>query len=225
VGAGLSATFATGDASEHIRAAREAEGAGATADPAQEAAGAAAAIGISPGVAPWVGGRFGIRGDNEAGLTYTGQTVRVDARHAFQNGATALSIGAGISLSSAVTSGAVEISDLDVHGRKLGGDVPILFGWRSAAGIVSGWFGVRGGFEGTSGTVSLGTSPLARSGNLDLRHWYAGGVIGLGFGFRHVHAALELDAYYGRVWGTLAGLSASTGAVTVSPSSALIVTF
>jgi hypothetical protein len=226
VGAGLSGTFAAGDASNAMRGARGLAATGA--DPGRDAAyaaGAAAAIGVEPGVAPWVGGRFGLPGDNEAGLTYTGPTVRVDARHAFQNATTAFSIGPGVSLSSAPENDAAAIPNLEIRARKLGADLPLILGWRSVAGIVSGWAGVRGGFERATGTVSLGGIDPARSGDLSLTRWYAGGVIGLGFGFRHVHAVLELDASYCRVAGTLAGVSAKTTGIALTPSSALLLTF
>ena len=71
-------------------------------------------LAAASGVAPWVSGRVGLAGDNEAGLTYTGRNVRLDVRHAFAIGAAALSVGIGGSLIIAERPG------VDVHGRDVG---------------------------------------------------------------------------------------------------------
>src|SRR6185369_12120360 len=42
---------------------------------------------VAPGVAPWAGARVGIAGSNEAGLAYTGRSIRLDGRYAFSLGA------------------------------------------------------------------------------------------------------------------------------------------
>jgi hypothetical protein len=55
-------------------------------------------IAFAPGLAPWVSARLGFEDQFEAGLAYTGRTVRLDLRHAFTLGEpTALSLGLGAS--------------------------------------------------------------------------------------------------------------------------------
>jgi len=118
---------------------------------------------LAPAIAPWVSARVGITGSNEVGLAYTGRGVRLDGRHAFQlnkKNTLALSVGLG--------------GDLLLLGRQqanaqepqsvLGGgvDLPIMFGWRSTAGLYSAWIGPRpgisfvdGGFVRASGRLVL----------------------------------------------------------------------
>jgi hypothetical protein len=192
-------------------------------------------LSVSPGVAPWGAGRVGIVGSNEAGLTYTGRSIRVDARHAFAIGKAALSIGLGASglLPQQPSSG-------NAHGVWGGGaDLPILIGIRSSSDIVSFWFGPRGGFEILSGQVQLSDSAGSLSlFDVDGKHFYAGLVAGIRVGFRHVHLALELDGAYHAADGsfrltTPAGVgampapssSSSVQQLALTPAGALEVTF
>jgi hypothetical protein len=164
---------------------------------------------------------------NEAGLAYTGRAVRLDLRHSFEDGALALSIGAGASvlLSGHTEDGALPGSDFHLGLGSIGADVPVLFGWESAAGVVTIWAGPRGGFERLNGDATIGPGDPALSGSLDLRHWYAGAVAGLRLGFRHLHGAFELDTYYQSVDGSLAGVDVHLSGVTVAPAAALLATF
>lgn len=169
-------------------------------------------LAAASGVAPWVSGRVGLAGDNEAGLTYTGRNVRLDVRHAFAIGAAALSVGIGGSLIIAERPG------VDVHGRDVGVfgggiDVPVLFGVRSKSDLYAFWVGPRGGFE------ALG------DGEGSVRHWLGGFVVGVRGGFRHVHVALELDGGYHRADGTALGSSIGVGLFTLTPSGALVFSF
>ena len=108
----------------------------------------------------------------------------------------------------------------------MGSDVPILIGWRSDSEVVSLWAGPRAGYERLTGTVSLGRrQPGTYRRFLTLDHWYAGGVVGLTVGFRHLHAALELDAYEHGVRGNVAASKADVQGVTVAPAAALVSTF
>jgi hypothetical protein len=172
---------------------------------------------VSPSVAPWAGGRVGIIGSNEGGLTYTGRAIRLDARHAFMLGKAALSIGLGASgLFPLQPSGG------NAHGVWGGGaDLPILIGIRSSSDIVSFWFGPRGGFEILTGQVQLsdfaGNTPLF---DVDGKHFYAGLVAGIRVGFRHVHLALELDGAYHAADGSFRPTSPAAGVgTTPAPSS------
>ena len=107
----------------------------------------------------------------------------------------------------------------------MGADVPILFGWRSDAGIVTIWAGPRGGFERLTGNATLGPNEVALASSLDLRHWYAGGVAGLRLGFRHLHGAIELNTYYQSADGSVGGLDVHVSGITLAPSAALVATF
>jgi hypothetical protein len=205
-GAGFSGTFALGDAKLAARSQRPAEQ-------------SAAIDALAPSVAPWVNARVGIDGDNEAGLTYTGRTARLDARHAFVDEKVALSVGAG---ASAVLRGREEQRDSVAGSARapwgFGFDVPIVVGWRSTAGVVTVWAGARGGFETLHADAS---SAIA----LEMQRMYAGGLVGLSVGFRHVHGSLELDASYQRVSGSFAGDDVKLSAFTLAPGAGLILNF
>jgi hypothetical protein len=225
-GAGLSGTFANGGAAAAVR---EARGATASSTDGQIAAarGDAVIAAFAPSVAPWVAARVGIPSNNEAGLTYAGRAVRLDLRHAFEDGALALSIGAGASviLSGRDEEGLAPGSRFRLALGSMGADVPVLFGWRSDAGIVTLWAGPRGGFQRISGDAAVGPGDPAQAGPLTLQHWYAGGVVGFALGFRHLHGALELDTYYQSVDGSMAGVDVHVSGLTLSPAAALIATF
>jgi hypothetical protein len=171
-------------------------------------------------MAPWVNFRLGLGRQSEAGVTFSGRAVRVDARRAFEDEALAVSVGAA-------ASAVLRSSDA---GRETAGgtstwgpwgygfDVPIVLGWRSTAGVVSLWVGARGGFEKLMANAS---SSIA----IDLRRWYGGGVVGLGLGFRHLKGVIELDAYYQGVSGSFAGDDVHLSGVTLSPGAGLIFNF
>jgi hypothetical protein len=191
---------------------------------------------VSPGIAPWGAARVGVPASNEAGLTYTGRSIRVDARHAFLLGkSAALSIGLG-------ASGLLPVSPNGGNARGVwggGGDLPVLIGVRSASDIVSFWFGPRGGFEILTGQVQL--SDFA--GNIPLfdvygKHFYVGLTAGIRVGFRHVHVAIELDGAYHAADGSFQptspggvgpppgpSSSSSVQQLSLTPAGALEVTF
>lgn len=187
-------------------------------------------LAVSPGVAPWIAARMGIDGDNEGGLTWSGRTIRLDGRHAFQlANKTALSLGLGASAVVARRPGDQDASS--VYGG--GGDLPILFGYRSTGDVLSLWIGPRAGFELFSGQYQLGATGFYTAQG---RHFYATLVAGLRVGFRHVHVAVELDGGYHAATGTFKATTAAgtpTGVVTSTnvqqitlvPSGALEVTF
>jgi hypothetical protein len=199
-----------------------------TTSPAGQAAAArgnAVIAAFAPSVAPWASARVGVAGSNEAGLTYTGRAARLDFRHAFENDRIALSVGAGASMMMAGSDrdGAAPGTEIDLDLGSVGADVPVLFGWRSDAGIVTFWIGPRGGFERLTGSATV--TPGNASGSLDLWHWYAGTVVGLALGFRHVHGAFELDTSYQSLHGTVVGSDVHVTGVTVTPAAAMLVNF
>lgn len=187
------------------------------------AAGRLAQLAAAPGIAPWVGGRVGFIGSNEAGLTYTGRDLRLDVRHAFALGTAALSVGVGGSVI-ATKRAQPDLADSSVFGG--GVDVPILFGVHSKSDLYAFWIGPRVGFEALHGHVTTIDSPFqVIPGEVSARHFFGGGVVGVRGGFRHVHVAIEVDGAYHRADGSTHGLAAGVGWFALTPSSALILSF
>jgi len=216
-------------------------GAGATArvaviDPAEEADAPSRILedlGFGAGVAPVVVGRVGIEGQNEAGLTYAGRTIRLDGRHAFDLGNDwAMSLGLG---------GSALLPRRDAAGRDdaataygPGVDVPLLFGTHAGAGIYTVWIGPRVGFEHLRGSVDAtivddpatgGPAPDGTSLDLEGNHFWAGGLVGVRVGFRHVHVALEVDAAWHHGTGSIGSLRGSFDQVSIAPAGALLLEF
>jgi len=211
-GAGVSSAFVLGDADVQMDEARQlgAPGAAPSQDPQQEfAEGAIAYIANPPGLAPWVGARAGVGAESDAGVTYFGRSVRVDARHAFEDGDTALSVGLGLTGlliqpgSNATSSATIPGLDSDeVTG--FGADAPVLAGWRSDAQLISVWGGARGGFERMFGTLRLfdGVIP-GEPADFEATRWYVGGLFGLSIGVEPVRVAVELDASWSHASGVV----------------------
>ena len=216
-GVGFSGVFTAGGLRDAVEAGRRYDPATGTNRDIGTESGAVVA-GAGPGVAPFVGMRVGIAGDNEAGLSFTGRSLRLDARHAFESGPFALSLGAGASrtIDSVKNSEALPQQAPGDHTIVYGGDVPVLFGWRSDAGVVSLWAGARGGFE------KIGQSGAPRT---DLTHWSVGGLAGLAMGFRHVHVGLGLETAYHWVSGTYADYGVKVHGLTLTPCGGLLLTF
>ena len=187
-------------------------------------AGRLAQLAAAPGIAPWVGARFGIVGENEAGLTYTGRSLRVDVRHAFALGTAALSVGLGGSLVAAERPGQ-DIAGSTVFGG--GVDIPVLFGVRSKSDLFAFWIGPRGGFEALSGQVAVspGQTGALLLSDVKARHLFGGFVVGVRGGFRHVHVAIEVAGAYHRADGSILGASTGVGLFALAPSGALIMSF
>ncbi|MDI3286171.1 hypothetical protein [Polyangium sp. 15x6] len=177
-------------------------------------------LAIAPAVAPWVGGRIGITGSNEAGLTYSGRSVRLDGRHAFTlSKSVSLSMGLG---------GEVILARSGVDGGVGGGtggglDVPLLLGWKSTGELYSGWIGPRAGISWVRGSVlpDDATKPLALAGE----HVRVGMVAGFRLGFRHVHVALEIGGDWHTVSGSLGETDVSFDQFSLTPAGALVVGF
>lgn len=228
---GTAANFAIGEPSDAIDAA-DAEPIGAFTNSPSEAytRGALAVAAIAPGLSPFVSGRVGLGYDAEGGLSYTGRSVRIDARYALQNENVALSVGAG---GNAVLSRRGAAPDAQVTGLNLdattgwGVDVPIVFGWQSSANIVWWWTGARAGHERLRGQVAYEAPQPATpiDGDIDGNRTFVLGLMGLAVGFRHLHAAIEVQAGYQRAEGTLWGTDVDVEGATVSPAAALIATF
>jgi len=158
------------------------------------------AVAEGPAVAPFAAARIGIPGTNEAGLSYSGQALRGDFRHAFDWGHSALSAGLG------VTGRGFGQSSLDLLGsdlsrtRGLGVDLPILLGYRTDADLISVWGGLRGSFDHWSGAVSLDPSPAF---DLSARRLALGPVVGMSIGLPPFWVSAELELDYAHVTGSL----------------------
>jgi hypothetical protein len=228
VGAGFSGTFAAGEANDVAARARQTGTGGINAaQPGDVARATAVLMTLAPAVAPWVSARVGIRGNNEAGITYTGRAIAVDARHAFYLNDAGLALSVGIGTSWVTGSPGEEppgAGEVRVDWRSAGVDVPVIIGWRSVAGIVSIWAGPRGGVERVSGDATLPPDNSVPS-NIDLWRFYAGGVVGLGVGFRHVHGTIEIDAAYQSLTGTAGPYDVSVRGLTLAPAAGLVATF
>ena len=185
-------------------------------------------LAIAPGVSPWASGRVGIDGDNEAGITYGGRSIRLDGRHAFPVGPLHLSLGVGASAILPRPQG----GDRDLGAVGGGGaDLPVLLGWKSDAELYSVWWGPRAGFEILSG--DLIESELVGAGSVDTavpfdgRSFWVGGLLGAKIGFRWIHVVVEVDAVYRFAEGAFgAGGERATNieALVITPGSALVLT-
>ena len=235
VAGGVSANVAAGSLGDDLRNARES----ATKDPLAPGApgsnpsyakGALVAAAVAPGLAPFVGARVGVGNHFEGGLSYTGRGVRVDMRRGFDDGNVTYSVGLGLSAALYGRQSGAELQNVDLgalHGY--GGDIPLLVGWESAGGIYKVWGGARGGLEhvivetltSEPKDVTIGNTPL----HLDANRYWAGGVVGLATGFRHLHVALELSAAYQVVQGNYNENKVTVRGVTLAPATALWWTF
>ncbi len=140
------------------------------------------ALAEGPAVAPYAAARIGIPGTNEAGLSYSGQGLRGDLRHAFEWGNRALSAGVGVSGLGLGQSGASDPPGTDLSGAHgVGVDLPILFGYRTDADVISVWAGLRGSFDHWSGKVSLDPGAAFELGANRLAF---GPIFGCRWGFR-----------------------------------------
>lgn len=229
--AGAAANFTAGEASDAINNA-DAERITAVVDKPSPTytAGALAVAAFAPGVAPFVAGRVGLGYDAEGGLSYTGHAMRIDARYALQGDTTALSVGVG---GSALLARRGTITNAQLGGLNLegvsgwGADVPVVFGWRSSGDIVWWWAGARGGYEKLRGTVTLfvPTVPDPLDGDIDAHRLMVAGLTGLAVGFRHFHAAVEVQGAYQDAQGALWGTDVQVKGFTFSPSAALLGSF
>ena len=237
VAGGLSGNLVPGGLSNDLRAARERAAndpngvPGAPGTNADYAKGALVAAAMAPGIAPFVGARVGLGNAFEGGLAYTGRAVRVDVRKSFDAKETSLSIGiGGTAALYGRDAGQNDLPSVDLSALKgYGADIPVLVGWQSQGGLYRVWGGARGGFErdsvGRLSSEPRDPPPGVPALTLDATRFYAGGVVGLATGLRHVHVALELQVAYQTASGTYNGTSVSVSGISISPATALLWTF
>jgi len=178
---------------------------------------------FAPGVAPWVAGRFGFGGGYEAGLTYSGRTIRVDGRRAFDLGVPTLSVGVA-------ASGLLpkRRDELGIRVGGFGGDIPLMLGVRSDDDVYAAWLGLRGGAELLSGQRDLPADPLtglAPSEEIGGWHAHAGGLLGMRIGGRYLAAVLELNGAMHFAAGTVGANELEAQLFELSPAGALIANF
>ncbi len=224
-GAGMSDRFVLGEdraALDYARA-RANDAAAPTDD--RYARGVLVAVAEGPALAPWASARVGITGSNEAGLSFTGDAIRADARHAFDWGETAFSAGVGVT-GRGLGHSALELPGTDLNRvNGYGVDVPLLYGYRTDADLISIWAGLRGALDHWSGKVALDDMGDA---NLSATRLSLGPVVGLAVGVAPIYVAAELELDYAHVTGSMdraAPADSQTGSfsgVSLRPAGALI---
>jgi hypothetical protein len=231
---GVSGNFAVGSLANAVSAARAVDENGApVSGPASKTftEGALVSAAVAPGLAPYAAARVGIGERFEGGIAYTGRAGRIDVRRSFDWNDVSLSIGVGATVPIYGDSYTSTLSAIDltyVHGY--GADIPVLIGWQSTARIYMVWAGARFGFDHVD-VSGLSTEPgtFTPTDSLSGDRLYAAGVVGMAAGFRHIHAALELDAAYQTVNGSFAEATtvtnASVSGVSLVPAGALWFTF
>ncbi len=230
---GASGHFVLGDPDQAVTDADAAGPNGIDQESANRTAkGLAASVIGAEGVAPHVGARVGVAPTTEAGLAYSGRSVRLDGRHAFENKKYALSLGLGLHalLTHPASSSKEPPSTVGVDASGLKGygvDLPVIVGYRSDADLVQLWAGLRGGYEHVFGDVyySEGTDQVTASVTGD--GYSAGALLGLAVGLSPIWVAAEISAGYLHASGKYdrdfaAGGKADVDGVTVTPAGALI---
>lgn len=179
---------------------------------------------FAPGLAPWIGGRLGLGGGVDAGLTYTGRAIRADIRKAFDlDGPDGPALSLGIGASGLLPKRREEIG-LRIGG--FGADIPLLFGIRSDADLYAGWIGARIGAELLSGARELNADPLdptaPQVGDVSGWHVQTGGLLGFRVGFRYLYAVIEVGAGMHWAEGTVVDQEVALRQFSLSPSGAII---
>src|SRR5205823_6003995 len=123
-----------------------------------------------------------------------------DARHAFEWGSRAFSAGLGVT-GRGLGHSALELPGADLNrATGFGVDVPLLFGYRTDADLISIWAGLRGSYDHVAGTVALDASGDSK---LSATRLSAGPLVGLAVGVAPIYVAAELELDYSHVTGTL----------------------
>jgi hypothetical protein len=179
--------------------------------------GALTRLAVAPGVAPFVAGRVGLGGHNEAGVTYTGRAFRLDGRHAFEW--TSLAFSVGLAATGALArpgdqpfrdvkedpSADAGLRTLELTSvRGYGLELPLLFGYRSDADVVKAWLGLRTGFERDTANVAIVVAPDTPSSSTAYatRLW-GGGLVGFSVGLAPIEVRVEVDGAYQTIHGSL----------------------
>jgi hypothetical protein len=176
--------------------------------------GSLSAVAVAPGVAPFLAARVGLGHHNEAGLAYTGRGARLDGRHAFEWPNLAISVG-GAALGAFAAPNDEANPPPPGSGtalraftlRSVGGygfELPVLFGYRSDADVVTLWTGLRAGFERDAFGASVIESPdTDASAEGKATRFWGGGLVGFSVGLAPIEVRVEVDAAYESLHGEL----------------------
>jgi hypothetical protein len=188
---------------------------------------------MSSGVAPWTSVRVGLGSSFEAGMNYTGNRIRVDGRHAFQNDRVALSLGLGATAVLThlnhdlvpVTTGMPSLGNTqrlntdayDFSSAGFGFDLPVLLGVQTGTRWFEPSIGVRFGYEQVHGqvptvlaepTTAMPAPPPSQERGVEHadatgRRFSAEGLIGLSTGSAPVFLRLELGVGLQHAFGSV----------------------
>ncbi|HWO11691.1 MAG TPA: hypothetical protein VNN80_19485 [Polyangiaceae bacterium] len=215
-GAGVSGQFASSEVESAIERGQAAAN-GPLSDPATAQAYAEGVLLdalISPGISPWVAARVGLPGSLEAGLTYTGRSVRLDGRHVLFPWGPEWALSLGIAGSVVLLNPDSATPDAPPSGEQRaeqsldasgwGGDIPILIGYQPLDGFVDLWFGARAGFEHISGDLRANTDdPASPRFDAEGNRYWAGALAGFSLGVPPVWLRFELAGTYHAIRGKL----------------------
>ena len=202
---------------------------------------ALAAAQWTPGVFPWVSMRLGLGSQNEAGVAYTGQRARLDARHAIGRGRWAISLGLGATMGlmhvravngegTSTFESSESLAGLDTSGvRSVGVDLPFILGWCSAADVARLWLGLRPSYDHGFGDLILNTQNTPTTLEFRSDTLTVSALAGFAIGLRPLFVAMELGFGDAHAHGTLLNSpfvattnSASVSAYSFTPAAALI---
>jgi len=157
---------------------------------AEAAAGDAPLSSAAPGgVAPVASARFGIAGETDAGLLVSGPLARADLRHGLVLADDDMRLSILGSVAGFVGWVDDRADDSDGGALRMGAEIPLLFGL-DVQSVVELWVGPRVGVERVAGRMHGAMDAQ----DLEITAWRLGGVVGVGAGFRHFHALVELGA-------------------------------
>ncbi len=193
------------------------------------AQGAIAFAQTPPGPAPYVAGRIGIAGDNEAHLALAGRTLRLGARHRFWTDSTgdwALTLGVQARVAPLAVLMDGTVPGVTVPASWLaGGDVALLVG-RTSSDLYDIWIGVRAGYTHAGGSLQSASLNGGAAFGATLDRVDAALTLGLRVGFGHLAGMIEIDVAGGYYSAAASfGASASGGVLALVPAAALRLQF
>ncbi|MBC7173053.1 MAG: hypothetical protein H5U40_11520 [Polyangiaceae bacterium] len=168
------------------------------------------------GVVPAAFGRYGLERGFEVGLLAAGTLLRLDFRreHVIDHGSTRPAFIYGL----APYAGYVKGSEGgDGQGHRLGLELPLAYAVEFG-GIYEFWVGGRGAIERVHGEFLHVAGAREDATGIGVR---GGAVLGLGLGFRRVHALVELTGGYERWWVEHGDESLDRGGFVLTPAFAL----
>ncbi|MEI8254221.1 MAG: hypothetical protein WCJ30_00965 [Deltaproteobacteria bacterium] len=184
---------------------------------------------VPPGPAPYVAGRVGIAGDNEAHFAVAGRTMRLGARHRFWTDSTgdwALTLGVQARVAPLAVLMDGTVPGVSVASSWLaGGDVALLVG-RTSSELYDIWIGARAGYTHAGGSLQSMSLNGGAAFDATLDRVDAALTLGLRVGFGHVAGMIEAEIAGGYYQAAASfGASASGGVLALVPAAALRLQF